>query len=99
MTTRPVNHVLYLCANAFELFLCALTVVAVIQYAFSPDALYESTVGRAVHPLDYGWLALYGFGGAFVCAGLLIRSPRLEVAGLFAYAAGVSICSRSAVRT
>ena len=89
--TRTIPHASYLASNAFELLICALTLVAVLNYVLNPDELYESSVGRAVHPLDYGWLTLYGISSACVCFGLVARSPRLEVAGLVGYAAAVSV--------
>ena len=81
----------YLASNAFELFLCGLTLYAAIQFVVSPDALYESTVGRLLHPWDYAWIALYGVSSALVVFGLVLPSPRLEVAGLLGYAAGVLV--------
>jgi len=86
-----ISHGLYLAANAFELFIGLLAVLAVLQFIFEPNALYESTVGQVVHPLDYAWMTLYGISGIAIVVGLCFRQVSIEVAGLLGFSFGVSV--------
>lgn len=54
-----------------------------------PSGLSNSALGRTARELLPVWEALYFTGGVLILRALLIRSLRLEVAGLFLFIAAV----------
>lgn len=80
----------YLIANAFELFVAALAMIAAITYALDPTNLSDGSIGHLQFP-DLLWNAMYGLGAALVTAGLVWISPRVEAMGLSLFAGSVVI--------
>lgn len=80
----------YLIANAFELFVALLAIVAAISYLLDPQNLSNGTIGHVQFP-DALWFGLYGVGSILVVIGLVRISPRIEVMGLCLFCASVLI--------
>lgn len=78
-------------AHSFELLIALLSLQAGIVYFASPEARERSAVGRLLFPWDATWNALYVLGGALIVAGLVLKRTRLELAGLWLFAAAVGI--------
>ena len=80
-----------LSANAFELFVCLLAIVAAISFFVNPDTYDDTAVGKFLHPWDFAWNLMYGVGALLVAAGLIRLKPQWEVAGLCLFTSAVSI--------
>lgn len=87
----------YLRQNVFELLFAVLSIIAGVAFFAAPDALERSAIGRAVHPFDYGWNALYVAGGILVALGLFRMERRLELAGLSFLTAAVAIAGLAVI--
>lgn len=80
-----------LSANAFELFVCLLALVAAISFFINPDTYDDTAVGQFLHPYDFVWNMMYGLGALLVVVGLVRLKPQIEVAGLCLFTSAVSI--------
>jgi hypothetical protein len=87
--TRKIRYN-YLKANVWELFVCALSAIASINYFINPINLSNSSIGHTRFP-DEIWNSMYGVGAVIVVLGLWRLSPRLEICGLMLFATSVLI--------
>lgn len=84
-------------ANSFELFVALLSINAGIAFLLSPDDLEHAAVGQLLHPWDFAWNVLYVVGGLLIVVGLMRRSVRVEVAGLWLFASAVAIADLAVI--
>lgn len=78
-------------AHSFELLIALLSVQAGIVYFASPHDRVRSAVGQLLFPWDALWNGLYVLGGLAIVAGLVLKRTRLELAGLWLFAAAVGV--------
>lgn len=72
----------YVLANAFEFWIALTALAAAVTFVLDPAALADSSVGQQAGAYAWMWNALYFFGSGGVLLGLLLPSPRQELAGL-----------------
>lgn len=76
-------------SNAFEFVVATFSILAAPIIGLSSHGLAGSAVGHMTASLAPCWFALFVAGGVLMALGMLILSPRVEIAGLLFFIAAM----------